>query len=126
MASPRVTADDVKEIITTTVSDSDIGAYILAADVMIDTYLANETGMSADLLKEIERWLAAHLLSMGKQPQERNVRVGEAEFRIGAQFGKGLEATTYGQVVLQLDTSTKLSNINKPKALFKVLSEDDT
>lgn len=125
MASPRVTASEVTEIITTSVDDSDIGACIIAADLIVDTYLANETGMSNDLLKEIERWLAAHLLASSKEVQELSVRVGEAEHRRVGSFGKGLESTTYGQVVLSLDNSGKLKNLTKSKALFSVISESD-
>lgn len=126
MANPRVTANEVAEIITTSVSDSDIGACIVAANLMIDEYLANETGMSAELLKEIERWLAAHLISVSKEPQELSVRVGEAEFRRVGSFGKGLESSTYGQVVLAMDSSSKLKNLSYPKALLTVLSESDS
>jgi len=124
MASPRVTANEVKEIITTTVSTSDIGACIIAADIIVDTYLSGVSGMSNDLLKEIERWLSAHLLAIGKQPQELSVRVGEGEFRRTGSFGKGLESTTYGQMVMTLDSSGKLKNLDKPKALFTVVGED--
>ncbi len=102
MASTRVTASEVKEIIDTEIADSDVGVCIKGANLMIDTYLANQN-LSADLLKEIERWLAAHLVAMSKDPTERNIRVGEAEVRFTGDFGKGLEATRYGQVVLSLD-----------------------
>jgi hypothetical protein len=124
MASTRVSPDEVKEIITTEVGTSDIGVCIKGANLIVDTYLANQS-LGAELLKEIERWLAAHLLAMSKDPRERNVRVGEAEVRYTGNFGKGLEATTFGQVVLSLDSTGKLSNLNRPKALFTVLSEAD-
>ena len=121
----RVTATEVKEIISTNVSDSDVGACIAAATLIIDNNLANQD-MGASLLKEIERWLAAHLLAMSRDPRERNIRVGEAEVRFQSDdFGKGLEATTYGQVVLSMDTSGKLKNLDKPKALFTVYGEVD-
>jgi hypothetical protein len=124
MASTRVTADEVQEIMDTTVADTNIGACITAANLIVNEYLSNQN-MSAALLKELERWLAAHLLAMSLDPQDRNVRIGETEVRFEGQFGYGLDHTRFGQVVKTLDSSGNLANSSKPKALFTVLSETD-
>ncbi len=118
----RVVDSEVKEIIITTITTD---AHIAAANVLVTHHLASK-GLSAELLKEIERWLAAHFVAM-TDPREHEVSVGTYEARavFEGKTGMGLDHTRYGQQVKLLDASGVLGQIGAPRALFKVMSESD-
>jgi len=98
----RVTATEVKVIITTALLDPAIESYIEIANSMVtDTVTC---GLAASVLKEIERWLTAHLISITQERVGIKERLGEAEITYAGKFGEGLKGTSYGQMVLQLDT----------------------
>lgn len=97
----RVSDADVKEIFPTTLNTQ---PFILAASAMVDHYLA-QAAMSSALLREIERWLAAHLACAA---DPRLVEAGTDGDRLkyaSGTLGTGLSSTPYGQAVLSMDTS---------------------
>ena len=98
----RVTATEVRVIITTSLLDAAIEAYIDIANSMVTNTVT--CGLAAAVLKEIERWLSAHLISITQERVGIKERLGEAEITYAGKFGEGLKATSYGQMVLQLDT----------------------
>ncbi len=118
----RVTDAEVKEIITTSITTT---AHITAANLLVTEHLASKN-ISDALLKEIERWLAAHFVAM-TDPREHEVSVGTYEARavFEGRTAMGLDHSRYGQQVKLLDPSGTLMNIGAPKALFKVMSEYD-
>ena len=77
--------------------------------------------MSEALLKEIERWLAAHFACI-RDPLFREARTaGDQMVFERGQAGTGLSATSYGQQALLLDTSGILAQVTTTKrASFKV------
>ena len=58
----RVTATEVKVIITTALSDTAVEAFIDMANLEVTNTVT--CGLAAATLKEIERWLSAHLISI--------------------------------------------------------------
>ena len=107
----RVSDADVKQILTTSV---DTQPFIVAASLLIDRHLASQN-LSAALLLEIERWLAAHFACV-RDPRLRDVRDGDT----GVQYergkaGEGLSATSYGQQVLLLDPTGILAQVTTTK-----------
>jgi len=114
----RVTTDDVKDIFETDLTDAQLTAFITAANLMVTDQLNGVH--SASLLKEIERYLAAHLAASRDQriAQEKHV---DMSVTYQGQYGMGLQSTDFGQHVLMLDTSGTLSNLGKKKAQFKVI-----
>ncbi len=118
----RVVASEVLEIIPTSIT---VTAHIATANVLVTKHLANQ-GLSDDLLKEIERWLAAHFVAI-TDPREHEVSVGTYEARavFEGRTGMGLDHTRFGQQVKILDASGILVNLGAPRALFKVMSEAD-
>src|SRR3990167_11412597 len=84
----RVTSIEVKEIISTDIAD--LTAYITAANLLVTEVLG---GLLSDaLLKEIERWLSAHLIASGGEGGARieEERIFEAyAARYGGRFASG-------------------------------------
>ncbi len=116
----RVTAEEVKQILHTTLSDASLDAFIRSADILIDTVYAEST-VSDALKKQISLWLSAHFAS-ARERQESEVEISGSRAKFGGMFGKGLEFTQYGQQVLVLDPTGKFADIGKPKSSMEVLS----
>lgn len=113
----RVTDPEVKAILDTSI---DTTPFITLASLQIDQHLAS-AGLSAALLKELERWLAAHLACI-RDPRFTQVRTeGDAFTYEQGKMGMGLQATRYGQQVLAMDPTGILADVTTTqRASFKV------
>ena len=110
----RTTPAEVKEIYPTSMTDAAVQIYINVANIIVT---ANITcGLSAAILEEIERWLAAHLIASTQERQTKSERLAEAEVVFTGEYGPGLKSTTYGQTAMMLDTCGGLASMGK-KAL---------
>jgi len=107
----RTTPVEVKEIIDTSLTDSQITAYIGIANTIVTNNVT--CGLAASALEEIERWLTAHLISITQERQVKKEKLGEAELTYAGEYGTGLKSTSYGQTVLMLDTCGGLANLGK-------------
>lgn len=114
----RVTDSEVKAILDTNV---DTSPFITAASLLVDRLLDGQ-GYTTNELKEIERWLAAHMASI-RDPNLRSQNVLDAaEVKQVGYLGKGLEFTGYGQQVKLLEYKGILANNDgKAKATLKVV-----
>lgn len=120
----RTTKDAVKQIINTSLGDSVIEALIDSANLMVTNVLgSSELGSST--LTEIERWLTAHLISISWERQATDEKLGEASIKYAGVFGEGLKSTTYGQMVLMLDTSGLMANVGKRSARIRAIESFD-
>lgn len=129
----RVTAQEVKEIIETNLSDSRINTFITAANAIITAKISQSPVLSDTLIKEIERWLSAHLITIYKQAGGseasggivRFERVGETAVGYDMSSKKmntlNLENTEYGRQVVMLDITGTLANLGKRKARMDTL-----
>lgn len=106
-----VTVAEVQEIIDTTLTEPSITAYISAADSVVQAVLGTDTTLTANHKKEIEQWLAAHLIASTQEPQISKAEAGGASVTYQGVTGKGLESTLYGQQVLIMDTTGKMRQI---------------
>jgi len=97
----RVTSSEVLAIIDTTLTSDDIDPFITAANLVV-TDMTADAGYGASLLKEIERWLAAHLAAI-RDPRVKSESIEESSQAFHGLSGMGLEHTPYGQQVLVLD-----------------------
>lgn len=105
---PRTSASEVKEIMPRLPSTFNIGPFITAATIKVD-WVAEDNLLTDNELKELERQLTAHMVAL-INPEVRRLSMPDGvskDFNVG-QMGKGLEATTYGQIVLMLDRTGKL------------------
>lgn len=117
----RVTISDVKQLITTSLTDAEVITHIQIATELVDNVLGSETSLSNAMKKWIEGYLAAHFIAIGKEQKSgiTEMEVGDTRVKYGASFGEYLKATSYGQAAAQLDTTGKLASTGNIKALFR-------
>lgn len=100
----RTTAADVKAILdSTTLTTAQIEAYIGSANIMVTQILG--TTLGDDVLKEIERWLSAHMIATTRERQASKEEAGGAKIEYTGKWGAGLSSTSYGQMCISLDTT---------------------
>jgi hypothetical protein len=76
-------------------------------------------------LTEIEKWMAAHFMSVTKERMTSDEKLGEAAIKYTGKYGMAWEMTSYGQVVLILDTSGTLAEASKKKMSIKAVTSFD-
>ena len=122
----RTTATEVKKIMATGLLDADITSIIDFANRQVTSILGGE-GLTAAVLQDIETWLTAHLIAMGKerQPEKEKVEdIGELWFQ--KKTGTSLLSTTYGQTALMLDSSGKLQQAAKQRVQIRAIKQINT
>jgi hypothetical protein len=121
----RVTATEVKEIMDgCTVTDAIVNTYIGASTELI-TQIYTDGTVGDTLLKEIERWLTAHMLASTLSRTTSEEKLGDASLLYTGKWGMRLESTPYGQMCLILDTSGKIANAGKMGASIYAVKEFD-
>jgi hypothetical protein len=120
----RVEPHEVKEVIET--SRVDLEAFIEGANCLVTEVLGGK-GLSATRLKEIERWLAAHLVSQAGTDstpgQVVEEQIGETRRRFSEnQISDNLSTTRFGQMALMLDTTGLLAGLGRTTARFTVVA----
>lgn len=118
----RTTSGAVEAIIETNV---DVSGFITTANLLVNQKLGNSS-LSEDMLTEIEKYLAAHLVSI-RDPRltSTDMENASATFEGKNQNGIGLKATQYGQTVIELDVTGTFANLGKKSPSFKTISESD-
>lgn len=102
----RVDSSEVLEIIDTTLEAGEIDVFVETASLIVDNYLADKA-LSDETLKEIEKYLAAHVLSV-KDQRVKTEKIDVLSFTYTGTFGEGLKNTQYGQMSILLDSSGTL------------------
>lgn len=114
-----VKPDDVRDIFTTKMTDSQIAAHINTAHLVTDRI----TGLATATLTAIELWLSAHFAAI-TDPELKSESVG-GEWSVSLNVktpGDGLNATRYGQQAMELDTTGTLAESGGKAAVFQVMS----
>lgn len=126
--SIRTTNTAVRSVIPTGLTDDEIDALIVQSNTIVNRTLVNK-GLAEDLLKDIETWLTAHLIATGKEIQPISEKVGDVSVQYSAVGGKRdkggfLEETTYGRMVLFLDTSGGFQKSSMKRASIKAVKQN--
>lgn len=123
----RTTAEKVLDIMDSgcTVSTSIINRLIVAASAVVDQVFENDTDIGNTLLEEIECWLTAHMIASSVYRTASEEEVGDARVRYTGQWGKKLESTPYGQMLLVLDTTGKMAKMGKSGASIMAITSFD-
>lgn len=119
----RTTVEIVKNVLDTTLTDTQITSYVNQANRMVTATLGGE-GLTTSVLKDIETWLTAHLIAITRERQPSEEKVGDVLIRYQGKFGDFLNSTTYGQMVLMLDTSGKMQRQTKKRASIRAIQQD--
>ncbi len=120
----RVSATEVKNIISTSLSDAIVldPCITLASDI-VDNNLTDQ-GLSTVLLKNIERYLAAHFVALTEEGGALiSSEFGDANDRWSDVYKAGLSSTRFGQASIAMDSSGVLNAIStsRLKARFTVV-----
>jgi hypothetical protein len=117
----RVTDDEVKGILDTTI---DTTPFINTANTLINLKLTGQD-LTDDMLYQIELYLAAHL-ACAKEPVLKSESVGGAKNDYVREVGKGLDSTSYGQMVKMLDSTGILASMEQKRATLVTIRADLT
>jgi len=119
----RVTAAEVKAILEDTeLTDLVVETYITGANTLVNSVLGTGT---TDLLKEIERWLTAHMIKSTQERIAKKEEAGGAKIEYEGVFGAGLSSTPYGQMVLTLDATGLMASLSgKTVKIYAIKSFD--
>lgn len=110
----RVTPDEVIAIMDTALDATAVTPYCESANVFVEATLGN-SGLSESVLKEIEKWVAAHMIAITKERQTKEEGAGTAYIKYAGDWKQGLSMTSFGQMAISLDPSGTLENIAKGK-----------
>ena len=110
----RVTAAEVKQLMDgCTITDAVVDIFILSANELVTAVLGTDTTIGTVLLKEIERWFTAHMLASTLHRTTSEEKLGDAAAKFTGKWGEKLSSTPYGQMVLVLDITGKMSLAGK-------------
>ncbi len=112
----RVTDAEVRAILPGLPAADSVASQIDSANVFVDARLAGKTDTTTDLpvteptLKQVELYLAAHLVAIGRPALNLASNSGQgSSSSIGGQFGMGLQGTRFGQQAIMLDPTGTLA-----------------
>ena len=96
----RATAADVKAIKPDTTFSDDVidDSFIAAATLVVDRVAAACSDLSDDILKQIEIWYSAHLLSVHDAVLVKEKFEGAENTYQRGSMGEGVMSTSYGQM----------------------------
>lgn len=109
----RVSGAEVKEIMDTDLTDSELDPFITTANALVNDRLQGKLG--TELLTQVELYLAAHFASLKDQRIQQESQ-GNVSTTFQGKTGMGLNFTHYGQMALSLDSSGTLAKLGKRKA----------
>lgn len=123
----RVTGSEVLEVIATSLSSAEVAPMITAANMLVTAKCAGAGYTDAEL-KEIERWLSAHFVSV-RDPSRSALAsktVGEASetYALTKSGGEGFAITPYGQQALLLDYRGCLASVGRQKVVLRGFGAD--
>ena len=117
----RVLAIEVKDIIKTNKTDSNLATFINIANRFVTDVLGSK-GMSSARLKDIELFLTAHIIKVDiEKGGVKSERIGDSQRTYNIMTGNSLQSSSYGQTASMLDTSGTLLSVNIKSAVFRVL-----
>ena len=120
----RVNDAEVRAIIDVDTTITDLAPFITIANLLVEDKLAS-SGTSEAMLKEIERWLAAHFVAI-RDPRAKSESIGGISVSYFGQAGEGLKSTLYGQQALALDLSGALAKSGLKQAAISSIAWSQT
>lgn len=122
MARTNIAA--VKLILDTKLTDPQLQAFVDDASLWVTTHLGS-AGLGADLLKSLEKWLAAHFAT-AREPRLKSQRHGDD----GEVYQRDLYVSEYLRQAVGLDPTgiveDRLSPEGKQKVSFRASEGHDT
>lgn len=120
----RTDLKSVRAVIPTGLEDLEIAPLMQIANRMVTSVLAT-SGLTTATLKDIESYLTAHLIAIGPERQTREERVGDVWIKFSENKEKFLLSTSFGQMVLMLDTSGSFQLASKMRASIEAIRQEE-
>jgi len=124
----RALTDDVVDLMENgdSLNRTFVDRCITAANALINKVFEYDIdSMPTTLLTEMEAWLAAHMVASSLERTTVSEKLGQAEVKYAGQYGKMLESTPYGQMVLTLDYTGRMRKMGKSRASIFVVPQFD-
>jgi len=117
------TSSDVQDVMQDTTIDTDyIDNVLTTVDlVLTEIYRYSIVNISSDLLTELQKYYAAHIIASTTSRMGLEEKVGDASIRYIGQFTVGLDSTPYGQMVKLIDPSGLIANSGKMAASIRAI-----
>lgn len=109
----RVTAAEVLSIMDNDLLEANVDPFLISANVFVTQHLGGK--LSEDVLKEVERWVAAHMVATTKDRQIKETGADNAFIKYTGYWSEGLNGTSYGQMAIALDSTGTLAILAKGK-----------
>lgn len=115
----RVTSQEVRDFIPDTIGNSSDAArpFIQVANLLVTERLTGK-GLSDDMMKTLELFLAAHFATLSLERGGLTVKeVGDAreEYQLLSQNNFGLASTRFGQQAVAMDSTNTLAHLASGK-----------
>ena len=126
-----ITADSVREVLDTDLTDSQIHAFINQAyfrTIPLSGELGDCGGSTGatSALAAIQTMLAAHFIATTRERQVHSESIeGGASVTFEGKTGEGLRSTTYGQAALDLDCSGILAKAGLKRPTISIYGHAD-
>lgn len=121
-----VTADDVRAVYETDRDDIAIQPFLDAAVAFVDDRLKGK-GLSTGILKELQRYMAAHLMFVTDAGVHDSLRVEDVSERFTRNpFQPGLLDSRWGRTAVSLDSSGTFAALTRaePPAQLRIIHRD--
>jgi hypothetical protein len=118
----RTTLLDVRALLagqSIDVDDVDLFRYVTTASTLVDEELTGR-GLSDALLKEIEKYLAAHFVAVADLPAGVDEQTIDRDQEVFSEL-EGLKKTSFGQVAITLDVTGTLRQSGSQPAFLMVM-----
>ena len=106
----RTDSAAVCAVLDTELNDDEVEPFINTANLMVTTYLGT-SDLAADLLKEIETYLAAHFATH-RDRVTSDEKADGVSFKFQGKTDMGLDSSLYGQTAQILDSTGVLSQLS--------------
>lgn len=118
----RTTVTEIKIIMDTALEDSEVTSIIGYANRMVTNIIGGE-GLTDEVLTDIETYLSAHLIAIGKERQATEEKVKDFTIKFTGKYGEFLKMTSFGHQVLMLDTTGNFANMGKQTISVKAIPQ---
>ena len=119
----RSTVTLVRTVMSTGLEDVEIEGIIEVANRMVTNIMSGEA-VAEEVLTDIETWLTAHLIAIGKERQTKDERVGDVWVKYNENKYQFLMSTTYGQMVVMLDPTGSFQKTSKLRASITAVKQE--
>lgn len=120
----RTTVADVRAVIPTGLDNNEINLLAGIANRMVTNNLGTSTALDDATKKDIETYLTAHLIAIGKERQTKIERVDDIWVEYKELIGEGIRSTTYGQAVTMLDPTGIMERSTMRKAFIRAIEQN--